>query len=243
MFLLALLAALAAQATGSAMARARELNRLQQTALREKDLHLREMSHRLKNSLTRVAAMARQAARGAESKEDFVRSMNKRLQAMASAQDMLTRSENGRADLRSLIESELAQIASNEGHASEAERHIEGPQVLLDARETQALGLTLHELATNTLKYGAGSLPGGRLTIYWQVMREGTGRKLQLIWEEEGLPIPATAEAESTSAARQKKGFGSQLIEACIRIELGGVIRRSFAAGQMRVEISIPLNS
>ena len=243
MFLLALFAALAAQAAGSAMTRARELNRLQQTALREKDLHLREMSHRLKNSLTRVAAMARQAARGAESKEDFVRSMNLRLQAMAGAQDMLTRSENGRADLRSLIEAELAQIASHEGHASEAERHIEGPAVLLDARETQALGLTLHELATNTLKYGAGSIPGGRLTIHWQVTREGSTRRLQLIWEEEGLPVQPAATAGATGLSPQKKGFGSQLIEACIRIELGGIIRRSFQPGQMRVDISIPLNN
>lgn len=243
MLLLALLAALAAQATGAAMARARELNRLQQTALREKDLHLREMSHRLKNSLTRVAAMARQAARGAESKEDFVLSMNRRLQAMAGAQDMLTRSENGRADLRSLIEAELAQIASNDGHASEAERHIEGPTVLLDARETQALGLTLHELATNTLKYGAGSLPGGRLSIHWQVSREGSCRRLELIWHEEGLCDQPASTPDTSSGGRQKKGFGTQLIEACIRIELGGEIRRSFSPGQMRVEISIPLNS
>jgi CHASE1-domain containing sensor protein len=100
-FLFALATGLAVQGLTAAIRRARALNAAQEVLMREKDLHLREMSHRLKNALARVVAMARQAARGAGTKEEYVAAMTSRLQAMADAQDMLTRA-GGTADLRAL---------------------------------------------------------------------------------------------------------------------------------------------
>lgn len=228
MLILSFVTALAVQAQSAAVQRARDLNKAQAQMMREKDLHLREMSHRLKNSLTRVVAMARQAARGAGSKEDFVISMNMRLQAMASAQDMLTRSETGSTDLRALLSTELTQIGSMEEGFAE----LDGPRVQLDPRETQALGLSFHELATNALKYGAGAIEGARLAIHWTLDLQQDRIFLHLFWNE----ITGVALAEP-----DRKGFGSQLLETCIRLELGGTLQRSFHDNGLTVEIWVPL--
>lgn len=227
MALLALTTTLAVQGLTAAVRRARSLNAAQDQLMRDKDLHLREMSHRLKNSLARVTAMARQAARGAETKEDFVASMTLRLQAMANAQDLLTRAA-GRIELRSLLQAELRQIFGD-GAALPA---MTGPEVQLDPRETQALGLSFHELGTNALKYGAGAVEGGKIDIRWTVTRKGAKRVLMLNWEE------------TTGTAMQEpaqKGFGSQLLDSCIRIEMGGTLTRRYHATGFGVEISVPL--
>ena len=216
---------LAVQALSQAMERAHRLTEAQSQLMREKDLYLREMSHRIKNSLTRVSAMARQAARGSESKEEFVNSMNARLQAMAKAQDVMMR--NGDADLRQLIEAELAQILGDE---IEIRNSIDGPMVMLNPRETQALGLSFHELATNSLKYGAGAIAGSTLSIQWTL---GPSSKkdhllLKLLWDEHtGQPARAPS----------SKGFGTQLLDSCIRLELGGKIERDYHENGLTIHI------
>lgn len=225
--MLSLATGLAVQGLTAAIRRARALNEPQAVLMREKDLHLREMSHRLKNALARVVAMARQAARGTETKEAYVAAMTQRLQAMAGAQDMLTRA-GGTADLRALIAAELAQIYGDNATAAE----VDGPAVRLNPQETQALGLTFHELATNSLKYGAGSVPGARLRIGWTVQGRGTRRELHLIWDE-ATGRPATQP--------DRKGFGTQLLESCIRLDLGGTITRRPHDAGFAVDIRVPL--
>lgn len=226
--MLSLATGLAVQGLTAAIRRARALNEAQSVLMREKDLHLREMSHRLKNALARVVAMARQAARGAESKEDYVAAMTSRLQAMAGAQDMLTRA-GGTADLRALITAELAQIYGDDATAAA----VSGPPVRLNPQETQALGLTFHELATNSLKYGAGAVPGARLAIGWSVTGRGARRELHLTWDEAtGRP----------SLPPERKGFGTQLLESCIRLDLGGRLDRHHRDTGFTVDIRVPLS-
>ncbi|WP_323040140.1 CHASE domain-containing protein [Gemmobacter sp.] len=227
--LLSVLLALAVQGVAASIRHNREFARSQQRSLQEKDLHLREMSHRLKNSLARVAAMTRQAARKADSAESFVTSMTQRLNSMAQAQDMLIRSATEGADLRQLISAELKQIYGD----GDVGASLTGPDLRLNATQTQALGLTVHELATNALKYGAGANPGGQLAIDWAVERAGRGQRLRLVWAE-------TTAAPVTAPARQ--GFGSQLIDSCIRLELGGTIERVFGDTGLRVTITIPFD-
>ncbi len=228
-FLFALATGLAVQGLMAAIRRARALNAAQEVLMREKDLHLREMSHRLKNALARVVAMARQAARGAESKEEYVAAMTSRLQAMADAQDMLTRA-GGTADLRALIAAELAQIYGTDA----SQVVVSGPEVRLNPQETQALGLSLHELATNSLKYGAGATPGGRLKIVWTVERKGANRELRLVWDETtGQPAKPP----------ERKGFGTQLLESCIRLDLRGTFEQSYHDAGISVRIRVPLGS
>lgn len=227
--LLSLLLALAVQGFAASVRHSREFARSQQRSLQEKDLYLREMSHRLKNSLARVAAMTRQAARKADSTEAFVTSMTQRLNSMAQAQELLIRSATEGADLRQLISVELKQIFG-EGDVGAS---LSGPDLRLSATQTQALGLTVHELATNALKYGAGATSGGRLAIDWSLERAGRGQQLRLVWAE-------TTTAPVTAPARQ--GFGSQLIDSCIRLELGGTIERTFEDTGLRVIITLPFD-
>jgi two-component sensor histidine kinase len=181
------------------------------------------MKHRIKNSIARILAIARQTASGARDVEEFSASFASRLQAMAASQDMLTRSRWQKAELGDLLRIELEQVFGKELPPD----MLSGPKVLLDEAATQALGLTFHELATNAMKYG--DMNG--LKISWQVDRKGDERRLDLTWKEGG----------QGSAAPERVGFGTRLIDMNITRELNGAITRDFGNGGLKVEISVPL--
>lgn len=215
----------AVQGVAAAHRHTRRLNDIQSQSLRDKDVMLQEMKHRLKNVLARVVAIARQAARHTNSKEELVESLTGRLQAMATAQDLLTRSVHEGASLRRLIDSEMRQIS---GGGEARAPVIDGPEVNLDAQQTQALGLTIHELATNALKYGAGSTPDGQLEIRWELGKDS----LRIEWDEElGFAVDSNARA----------GFGTRLIDSCIRIELGGKVERVYRERGLKIILTIPM--
>lgn len=226
--LLAAALAVAVRAQIRALQAARELHEVSQKTLVEKDLMLQEMKHRIKNSLARVLAMARQTAASSNSLEEFSSSYSARLQAMANAQDVLTRSHWQKADLRELISQELEQVFGQ----TMGPDQIAGPPVELDERATQALGLTFHELATNAMKYGALDAEAGGLRVRWRIVRTPKTKSLDLEWLEH---------SQSEVSEPDHKGFGTRLIDANIRGELGGTITRSFSGKRMRVHISVPL--
>jgi two-component sensor histidine kinase len=210
--------------------RARELNALAESSIKEKDLMLQEMKHRIKNSIARIMAMARQTAAASDSIEAFSESFNARLQSMSNAQDMLTRSHWQQTDLAELLKVELQQVY---GSALE-EAEISGPSVRLGGKQTQALGLTLHELATNSLKYGAGAVDGGRLVISWSLERNSqAGHELRFVWDER------TGEKAEPPTRR---GFGARLIEASVVGELGGSIDRDFHESGLTITLRFPVD-
>ena len=205
-------------------AQARELAALSQRRSKEKDLMLGEMSHRIKNGIGRVLAISEQTARGAESLEAFQRSFNNRLHAMAAAQDTLVQARMTGAPLRELLVRELEQVFGE----ARAGRHISGPDVYLKEDAAQALGLVFHELATNTLKYGALS---DRFCVEWHTgPHEGTP-SLVLEWREPDTRVdqPPT-----------RKGFGTRLVDMSVRGELGGTVERSFENG-FRARFILPM--
>ena len=208
--------------------RARALKEVSDKSLQEKDLMLQEMKHRIKNSIARILAMARQTAASSATIEDFSSSFTARLQSMANAQDMLTRSHWTQTDLRELLRTELLQVFGSELD----DARLSGPPVLLDGRQTQSLGLTFHELATNALKYGAAADPDGELSIDWRVSGEGRKRELVLVWSE----VAAREEAEP-----QRRGFGGRLMDASVKGELSGRLEREFHETGVRITIAIPL--
>lgn len=226
--LLAAALAAAVRAQVRALQAARELHEVSQKTLVEKDLMLQEMKHRIKNSLARVLAMARQTASSSNSLEEFSSSYSARLQAMANAQDVLTRSHWQKADLRDLLSQELEQVF---GQTIGSEQ-IAGPPVELDERATQALGLTFHELATNAMKYGTLDTEAGGLRVRWRIVRSAKANALDLEWLEH---------SQTEVREPDHKGFGTRLIDANIRGELGGAITREFSGKRMRVHISVPL--
>lgn len=203
------------------------LHETTEKSLLEKDLMLQEMKHRIKNLIARVLAMARQTAAGSKDVDEFSASFSARLQAMASSQDMLTRSRWQKADLSELLRIELGQVFGKEL----PEGMTTGPTVELDETTTQALGLTFHELATNALKYGDGDNSVGGLKVNWHLNGQGKGRRLVLNWAErngKGVSEP------------EKIGFGTKLIDMNITRELEGRIARHYADDGLRVEIDIP---
>lgn len=204
------------------------LHETTEKSLLEKDLMLQEMKHRIKNSITRVLAIARQTASRATDVNEFSASFSARLQAMAASQDMLTRSRWQKADLGDLLRIELGQVFGKEL----PQGVLSGPQVLLDETTTQALGLTFHELATNALKYGEAGNSVGALKVDWSVEGRGRDRTLALNWREAG---------QKKLEAPVETGFGTKLIDLNVTRELRGTITRDFRADGLKVEIRIPL--
>jgi CHASE1-domain containing sensor protein/two-component sensor histidine kinase len=224
-FLLAVAIALLQRYQARAYDAMAKLKENSEKSLLEKDLMLQEMKHRIKNSITRVLAIARQTAAGANDLDEFSKSFSARLQAMAVSQDMLTRSRWQKADLAELLRMELSQVFGKEL----PDGMLKGPSVMLSETATQALGLTFHELATNALKYGdAGNSPDA-LQVEWRV--DGAGRLL-LSWRETG---------DTPVGEMEKTGFGTKLIDMNITRELKGTIRRDHRDGGLRIEIEIPL--
>ena len=204
------------------------LNATVEKSLVEKDLMLQEMKHRIKNSIARVLAIARQTAASAPDIAQFSASFSARMQAMAASQDMLTRSHWGKVELGELLRIELGQVFGKDL----PEGALSGPQVLLSERITQALGLTLHELATNALKYGEAATRPDALSVTWTVVGAGRAKRLEMMWSERAAkPVePPT-----------RLGFGTRLIDMNITRELGGEIERSYGPTGLDIKLSIPL--
>ncbi|WP_435170032.1 GAF domain-containing protein [Falsirhodobacter sp. 1013] len=157
-----------------------------------------ELSHRLKNSLSMVQAIASQTLRAATDKtalQDFLR----RMQALSAAHDVLLHRNWEAGSIRQTIQSTLAPLVGPE------RIRTGGPDVDLGARSTLSLSMLLHELATNAVKYGCLSVDAGLLHVVWHIEDVSEGeRDLVVVWQEAGGPEvhPPT-----------RKGFGSRLIQ------------------------------
>lgn len=185
---------------------------------------LREMTHRLKNNLSTVLAIARQSFHGQET-EDF-RKFEARLLALSNGHNLITRETWDSADLRDVV----AQLLTVHGGKR---FEIHGPDLRLSPKSALALTLALHELATNAAKYGALSVPKGRVVIDWKVEHENLPR-LHFRWQERNGPLVS----EPT-----RRGFGSQLIERALAFELKGEVRITYDPLGVLCEISAPLSA
>ena len=193
------------------------------------NLLMDELNHRVKNTLATVQSLASQTARGAPAPAAFRERFEGRLIALSKAHDQLTSHHWESADLRELLSGSLAPYA---GVGTERVV-LRGEDVVLRPRAVLTLAMAVHELTTNAAKYGALSVPGGRIEIQWQAVRAGTGRPvLRIDWLEQGGPSVAVPE---------QRGFGSKLIEGSIAAELGGTARLVFEPNGLRCEIVIPL--
>src|SRR5665213_275477 len=197
------------------------------TERKESEAHLRllmrELTHRSKNLLAVIQGMARQTARHAGSTEAFLNQFAARLQALAASHDILVRESWYGASLRELAQSQLvAYIESGEGQIA-----IEGPPAALKPEAAQNLGLALHELAVNAAKFGALSVPGGRVSITW-TLHDHT---LALEWHEQCGP---------KVKARRKRGFGSMVIERNLARALDATVEMAFEPDGLRCHIVIP---
>jgi PAS domain S-box-containing protein len=184
-----------------------------------------ELIHRIKNTLATVQAIATQSLLRAKSPSGFVSSFSGRVQALAKAHTLLTKTMMQGTDVTELVSEQVLLGVSDDNRIS-----CSGPLLVLDAQQALHLALVLHELATNARKYGALSVPNGRLSVSWQ-MRTNGGRNLLLLWKESSGP-KVTAPSE--------RGFGSTLIEQTLRAH-GGEASVHYNTDGVTWEIKLPI--
>ncbi len=198
---------------------------------------LRELSHRSKNLLAVIQAMAGQTAKTAESVDVFRHRFSERLMGMAASHDLLVNQDWLGASVEQLVRGQLAPFID----ARDARLRLRGPGLDLKSEAAEALGLALHELATNSLKYGSLSDPAGTVEISWHVYGpdaagaqsedEGKDRRFRMDWIEH-TAVPVTPPSH--------KGFGRMVIEHTVEATLGGKVTLDFPPGGLRWRIDAP---
>ncbi|TPG61175.1 PAS domain S-box protein [Roseomonas nepalensis] len=191
-------------------------------------LLIREVDHRAKNALTVVQAILRLTR--APDQAAYVRAVEGRVAALARAQTLLTQSGWSGADLRTLIEGELAPFLTTGGLGPTVV--VSGSAAMVPPVIAQPLSMAVHELATNAVKHGALSVPGGLVRIDWSVT-PGSTRRLTLRWRESGGP--------SLPARPSRCGFGSRVLQTTVQNQLGGYLTQHWPEAGLECQIDIPL--
>jgi PAS domain S-box-containing protein len=174
---------------------------------REEKEHLlmREINHRAKNMLSVVDAIAHQTA--TRNPEDFVERFSERIQALSANQDLLVRNQWNGVEIDDLVRAQLAHFADLIG----SRIAMRGPKLRLNPASAQAIGLALHELATNAGKYGALSTGKGRVGVCWETHDD----TLAMSWiERDGPPV----------SAPKRRGFGTIVMEAMTERSVNGTV-------------------
>lgn len=179
-----------------------------------------ELQHRVKNALATVSAVAGQTFRGPEQRADLDKYLA-RVRAIADSFDMLRRSEWEGGTLREVVEKTLVMYPPER-------RQVEGPELAVGPKSTLALSLALHELATNSAKYGAFSVPTGTLRVTWS----SDGSTLVLVWKEQDGPAVHSPE---------KTGFGTRMVTTALAADLGATVALDYAADGLECRISASL--
>jgi PAS domain S-box-containing protein len=184
-------------------------------------LLMREAHHRAKNIVSIVQAIARQTA--AREPEGFVGRFTERLQALAANQDLLVRNEWHGVDVEDLARAQLAHFADLVG----SRIATRGPKLRLNAAVAQAIGLAMHELATNAGKYGALSTGKGRVDVGW-----GTdGDTFTMCWTEREGPLVS---------APKRGGFGTTVVDAMAKRTVGGEVELDYAPSGLGWRLTCP---
>jgi PAS domain S-box-containing protein len=189
----------------------------------EEQIHLlmREVNHRAKNMLSLVQAIARQTA--AREPRDFIGCFAERIGALAASQNLLIRNEWQGVDIEDLVRAQLAHFADLIG----SRIVVDGPLLRLKPASAQAIGLALHELATNAGKYGALSTDRGRVDVCWGI----DGDSLVMSWtERDGPPV----------SAPKRRGFGTTVIETMANHSLDGVVDLDYAPSGVTWRLACP---
>jgi PAS domain S-box-containing protein len=190
-------------------------------------LLIHELHHRMKNSLASVQSIMNFTLRTSDSMQSFQQAMASRIASLAKTHTLLIDNQWGGADLRQLLASELAPY--DDGRRLS----LEGPDVFVSADAAMVIGMALHELTTNAVKYGALSSVGGQVTIRWTLEPAEDGAlAFHLIWGESGGP---------TVAQPTKRGFGSILLERLLAHQVGGKVDVSYQADGVIVQIHAKL--
>jgi two-component sensor histidine kinase len=187
-------------------------------------LLMREVNHRAKNMLSVVGSIAHHTA--AKNPKDFVERFSQRIQALSANQDLLVRNEWKGVEIEDLVHAQLAHFTDLIG----SRIAVHGPKLQLNAACAQAIGLALHELATNAGKYGALSTAAGHVDIRW-----GTdGNTFAMSWTERGGP---------PVAAPSRRGFGTIVMDTMAERSVDGTVDLDYASSGLTWRLTCPAAS
>src|SRR5262245_39572299 len=189
---------------------------------------VQELNHRVRNMLTVVAAITKQTLNRSRSPEDFAQALQGRIQALAGSYSLLSRENWGSVSLDEVLGSELGQYRDE----ADGRIAIDGPPIAFKPGAALALGLIVHELATNATKYGALADRKGRVAVGWAI-DDGARHNLTLTWRESDGPAVKKP---------KHKGFGTELIAREVSGTLGGQATFDYAPDGLTVRIVVPLD-
>jgi two-component sensor histidine kinase len=190
-------------------------------------LILGELHHRVKNTLAMVSAIASQSFRAAPSIEHGQKAMEGRLLALGRAHDLLMQVSWSNASLTHTLSS------ATEPYDSQGDRHFHfnGPDIRITSAAVVALAMTFNELCTNTTKFGALSVPTGRVEVAWTI--DEVKQKIRLVWTEKGGPVVAPP---------TKRSFGTRMMES-LGQQLTGEVRLAYETSGFIYSLDVPLSS
>lgn len=191
-------------------------------------LLIRELHHRVKNTLATVQGLLGATARSTKNVETFYQSFSDRIVSLGKTHTLLTEDYWQTAPLHDLLQNELGPY----NVAGSRRIVLDGPSVELAADLAVPAGMAFHELTTNATKHGALSQANGRVTVTWSIAQGGAGRTLILDWVETGGPPVAVPE---------RKGFGSTLLQRVLAQQCNAVVAIEYDPAGLRFHFEAPM--
>jgi two-component sensor histidine kinase len=191
-------------------------------------LLVRELHHRVKNTLATVQALVGATGRSSGSFKEFYHSFSNRIVSLAKTHNLLTEDYWQTASLREIALTELRPFAESR----QPRFMLIGPPVELSADLAVPVGMALHELTMNAIRYGALSVPTGYVRVQWSVCESEGVRKLHLEWREFGGPPVSEP---------QHKGFGSTLLQRVLPMQCSAEVRIDYDQAGLRFSMGAPL--
>ncbi|WP_430910999.1 HWE histidine kinase domain-containing protein [Methylobacterium sp. sgz302541] len=205
----------------------------QRRAEERQTLLIRELHHRVKNTLATVQAIVGSTARNASSIETFYDAFVGRIMSLAHTHSVLTEDTWQTADLRGLLVNELKPYAeADEGALLDARVRLDGPPVDLTSEIAVPIGMAIHELTTNAVKYGALSARAGRLAVTWELLPRGPNGTLRFDWRESGGPPVAPP---------RRQGFGSRLLQRVLTTQVQAEVTTDYPPEGFRLTMLAPM--
>ncbi|POR42190.1 HWE histidine kinase domain-containing protein [Methylobacterium sp. V23] len=189
-------------------------------------LMVRELHHRVKNTLATVQAVLNATVRSSLTIPEFTRALSGRIASLARTHALITESTAQATSFESLLRAEL------DPYDERGRLALSGPRVPLPSELAVPVGMALHELTTNALRHGSLADPNGRLEVTWRVEEGPSGRGLRWDWNEhDGAP----------AAYPTREGFGHRLLNKVFAVQTGAEVAVEFASDGLRVSIRLPL--
>jgi two-component sensor histidine kinase len=191
-------------------------------------LLIRELHHRVKNTLATVQGLLGASARSTQSMDEFYHSFSDRIVSLANTHNLLTEDYWQTAQLGQMLKNELGPY----DNGTSRRVVLDGPPVELSADLAVPAGMAFHELTTNAAKHGALSVPQGRIHVAWDVRQGESGRRLDLTWTERDGPLVEPP---------RRRGFGSTLLQRVLTQQCSAEILVEYAPEGLRFRMDAPI--